>query len=387
MKNFGGRYLHLKTYLFVLVSLGLFVSCLGRESKINSATSSSLSSGNNPGGGNPAAPGTVLISSTAPKQIMNLGTAVSFPISLQSQGYTGIVSLKSDLAAIKALDAALNQFMRSVVVRFKIDNDVRLVEQLDVALTAGQSLPVTVIIETDSRAPDFNNMFKLQAVKADGSMLDSEDILLEIKNTYEMRIFAGPVNVIDTPSLWSNTKDAYLRPHAGGINLMFVNYDPTERHIVHSNNTQLFPHEPDPGMAPALNATTPNPNGGTYNTLNTRVQATTGTYYLHDEENGNIVTSRSIAINSTIMIPTFTRIKSEIIDRKCIACHGAGSANPLVTAADFRNMIANKFGGNGQLFIDQFTGATGYRMPQGRPALSIDEQHYLADYIRSGAPN
>jgi hypothetical protein len=323
---------------------------------------------------------------------MNLGTESTFRISLQSQGYNGIVSLKSDLTALKALDAALNPFLRSVVIRFKLDSDPRAVEQLEVPLSAGQSIPVTVFVEVDSRGPDFNNLFKLQLATADGKALDSEDILLEIKNIYEMRLFTGPVDAI-SPSRWSHTKDAYLRRHTAGINLMFVNFDPTDNHIVHSNNTQLFPHEQGQGMSPALNATTPNPNGGTFNTLNSSAQANlAGTYYLHNEDDdaglAAAVYTRSITINSTTMIPTFARIKSEIIDRKCIACHGAASANgSLATAADIRAQIVTKFGNNAEAFIGIFTGASGYLMPRGALPLTIDEQHYFADYIRSGAPN
>ncbi len=376
-----------RRYFFISISLLILSSCLGRETQTGSAVQSSL---NNGGDGSV---GSVLFTAAPAKQVVNLGTEVSFPMSITSvAGFSGIVSLKSDLSSLRTLDAALNPFLKSVVVRFKGANDVRAMEQLDVALSPGQSMNVTVTIETDSRAPDYDSLFRVQTVNAAGKVLDSKDVMFQIKNVYEMRLFGGPV-ANTTPSRWSNAKEAYLRSHALGVSLLFVNYDSSRNHIIHSGNNTLFPHEQGTGMAAALNSTTPNPNGGSYLNMNASTQANlSGSYYLHNEDDNSglaaAVYTRSITLNSSTMVPTFAKIKTEILDRKCNSCHGAGSANgSLITAADVRNMIANRFANNAQAMIDTFTGASAYNMPPGGPGLTVDEQHYLSDYIRSGAPN
>lgn len=313
-------------------------------------------------------PGAQFGISQVSKVIMNLGSTKIFQFGVTgSPGFSGSVSLSIERNALNLADPA--QY-----VTISLNPTV-------VSLSGGSTAQVQATVTTNTLAPDFNASFRILGVQTGitGAVAVSSNVSFQIMPIYEMRMLGGAA-----PEAWSGPTPLNLRANSAGVTVQFVNYDAALAHVVHSSGA--IPHG-NVG-APLTRAVNGTPQaGGTYSYLVPKgTAAARADYYCHLHENAGL--RRVINFNVGAAAATFTSIKANILNTKCLSCHqntatGAGG----VSFANYTDTRANVVPSSAATSLLHQSIVGGSMPPVGSAQLTAAEKLAIMDWISNGALN
>lgn len=280
--------------------------------------------------------------------------------------------------------SAANDYSGTLDLRVEAD-EIRAVDPVgfvaisvtpsQVVLSPGQTAQVNVTLSTDTQAPSFNSRFHVRATEAGGSQTaqtTGAEIPLKVNAVYEARMMGGAA-----PEQWSVPSTLAFRPHAGGLTVNFVNLDSAQTHIVHGNGA--IPHgNTGTPMAKAV-AGVPQP-GGTYAVTVPAGTQRSGSFYCHSHEGGG--SAKNVTFNNGQAAATFTSVSANILNSKCVSCHGSAGG---VSLGSYNDVSQSLVPGNANA-SKLFQAVLNNSMPPGSPLTSA-EKLAIFDWINAGAPN
>ena len=315
--------------------------------------------------------------------VVNLGQTITVPITITPQGsYRGNVSVTTFADELAAADP-------SGFVKISLD-------QASVSLAQGMPVQVNASISVDTQAPSFlpgsGMHFHVQGVDDTGAQLEIE-VPLTVNAVYEIHL-KGPAGAVETfMDLSGNVilggSTTYIRHHAEGVQLKYVNYDENSQHIIHGDGGVIV-HQNT--TMPLAVATASGPGGiymppaiGAY-TGNVPGNPLTGLYYCHSHENSN--QGRKITFNYGADQAHFSQIMANIIRPSCLNCHnGAGGAGgvDLSSYNAIINGITVNAGNPNQSGL--YNAVANNSMPTSGGPLTQYQKMAIYDWIASGALN